>query len=177
MIDYVIGEDCVLPSEGKVYKGAEVNAHVRLRSMTTNEEMRRLSPSDNPYKVMSSIIDDCLVEKPGISSYDMCIGDYQMLLYKLRVVTYGADYNVQCKCPYCLSQSEETVNIDELPIKPYEEEVEKYLEFDLPKTKHHIRLQMQTPRMIDSISAESRNFRKKAKNFEGDPAFLFTLKQ
>ena len=176
MIDYIFCEEYTLPSLGKVYGDRAVNPHIKLRSMTTNEEMKRLNPSDKPYKTMADIIDDCLVEKPGISAYDMCVGDYQFLMYKLRVVTYGPDYNIQCKCPYCLSISDETVNLDELPVMEYNEEVEKNLEFDLPKTKHHIKLRMQTPRMLDEVSRKAREFNKKAKQFDGDSAFLFLLK-
>ena len=176
MIDYIFGEEYTLPSLGKVYGEREVNPHIKLRSMTTNEEMKRLNPSDRPYKTMAEIIDDCLVENPGISSYDMCIGDYQFLMYKLRIVTYGPEYNIACKCPFCLSTSEETVNLDDLPVLGYTEELEKYLEFDLPRTKAHIKLRMQTPRMLDDISLKSKQFNKKAKAFEGDSAFLFLLK-
>ena len=52
--------------------------------MTTNEEMKRLSRSqERPNKPMADVIDDCLVQGPGISAYDLCIGDYQYLMYKL----------------------------------------------------------------------------------------------
>ena len=176
MIDYIFGEEYDLPSHGKVYS-SEVNPHIKLRSMTTNEEMKRLRPSDRPYKVMADIIDDCLVEKPGISAYDMCLGDFQFLLYKLRIVTYGEEYGVTCKCPFCLSTSTETVNLDSLPVLEYTEELEDQLEFELPKTKHRIRLKMQTPRMMDNIDLKSKEFAKKAKQFDGDSAFLFSLKE
>ena len=175
MIDYIFGEEYTLPSRGKVYGDRSINEHVKLRSMTTNEEMKRLRPSDRPYKVMADIIDDCLVEKPGISAYDMCLGDFQFLLYKLRIVTYGEEYDIRCKCPYCLAESAETVNLDELPVIEYTPELNDDLEFDLPKTKHHIKIKMQTPRMLDDVDIAARDFRRKAKQFEGDSAFLFRL--
>ena len=176
MIDYIFGEEYDLPSRGRVYNH-EVNPHIKLRSMTTNEEMKRLRPSDRPYKVMADIIDDCLVEKPGISAYDMCLGDFQFLLYKLRIVTYGEEYKVVCKCPFCLSNSTETIDLDSLPVLEYTDELENQLEFELPKTKHSIRLKMQTPRMMDDIELKSKEFAKKAKQFDGDSAFLFSLKE
>ena len=77
---YTIKEDFTLPSHGKLYD-TQINDNISLRSMTTLEEMKRLAPSEHPYKMMSEVIDDCLIDKPGISAYDMCIGDYQFLLY------------------------------------------------------------------------------------------------
>ena len=92
--NYAIFEEGTLPSLGKVYGGLKVNPDFKIRSMTTEEEMRRLSHSDRPLKVICDIIDDCLIDKPfEISSYDMCLGDYQYLLHKLRVATYGPQYN------------------------------------------------------------------------------------
>ena len=90
-MDYTIAESYTLPSLGKVYDH-EINPHIKLRSMTTTEEMKRLSPSDRPYENLAEIIDDCLIEKPDISAYDLCVGDFQFLLHKLRIVTYGPMY-------------------------------------------------------------------------------------
>ena len=121
MTDYTVAHDYTLPSEGKVYD-KEVNPHVKLRSMTTAEEMKRLNHTDRPYKSMSEIIDDCLVDKIGISSYDMCIADYQYLLHKLRIVTYGPNYKISSTCPYCGSQNVHNIDLDSLSLVPFDEE-------------------------------------------------------
>ena len=175
-MNYIIGEEYELPSLGKVYD-REVKPIVKLRSMTTNEEMKRLSPSkDRAYKNMAEILDDCLVEDIGISAYDLCLGDYQFLMHKLRVVTYGSEYPLECKCPYCLSTTEETLDLDSLPVNKYTDDLLDCLEFDLPQSKKHIKLRMQTPRILDDVAIAVRDFRKRAPAFQGDPAFLFTLK-
>jgi len=174
-MEYIIGEEYTLPSLGKVYD-REVNPKVKLRSMTTNEEMKRLNPSDRAYKTMAEILDDCLVEDIGIPSYDLCVGDFQFLIHKLRVVTYGPDYSIDCRCPYCLSTTTETINLDDIPVNTYKNNIEKYLEFDLPATKKHIKLRMQTPRILDDISDNVKDFKKRNPSFNGDSAFLFTLK-
>lgn len=177
MIDYVIGEQYELPSKGKVYD-KEVNPHIKLRSMTTNEEMKRLSPhADRPNKAMAEIIDDCLIENPGISSYDLCVGDYQFLMYKLRIVTYGPEYPLICTCPFCKGNTEESINLEDLPLLEYnQEEIQKYSEFDLPITKKHIKIKMQTPKILDDIQVAVKDYKKRHKNIVGEPAFLFTLK-
>ena len=175
-MDSVIYEEFELPSKGKIYN-REVKPIVKLRSMTTNEEMKRLNPStDRAYKNMAEILDDCMMEDIGISAYDLCIGDYQFLIHKLRVVTHGKDYPLECKCPYCLSTTEETIDLDEMPVKKYTDKLLDCLEFELPKTKKHIKLRMQTPRLLDDIAVNVKDFKKRAPSFSGDPAFLFTLK-
>ena len=69
----VIAEHFKLPSNGLLY-GNNVNPNVKLRSMTVRDEMKRLGPSNDGYmyRAMAEVLDDCLVEKPGISTYDMC---------------------------------------------------------------------------------------------------------
>ena len=63
--------------------------------MTTVEEMRRLAPSEHTYKNLCELIDDCMVEPIGMSVYDMHLADYQYLLHRLRIVTYGVDYKYE----------------------------------------------------------------------------------
>ena len=42
-------------------------------------------------------------------------------------------------------------------------------------TKKIVRLKMQTPRILDDIATKVKDVRKKNPEFQGDPAFLFTL--
>ena len=81
--DYTIAQEYTLPSEGKVYtQNGDVKSRLKLRSMTTVEEMKRLNHSDRPNKLIAEIIDDCLLEDIGISAYDMCLPDFQYALHK-----------------------------------------------------------------------------------------------
>ena len=82
-MEYTITGDFVLPSKGKIYT-EEIDPNVTLRTMTTAEEMRRMSSTDFPYKAMSEIIHSCMVSGPELHPYDMCLGGYLFLLYKLR---------------------------------------------------------------------------------------------
>ena len=175
MSDYTVAEEFTLPSLGKVYS-EKVTPVVKLKSMTTNQEMKRLAPGDRAYKTLCEIIDECLVENPGISSYDMCLADYQFLLHKLRVVTYGPEYKLEFTCPYCGNREEATINLDELEVKTADaDDYSELQEFVLPKTKKKIRIKMQTPRMVDQITIQSKDLDKKSKGSQGDTAFLFTL--
>ena len=174
MSSYTIAEEFTLPSLGKIYDG-KVPERVKIRSMTTEDEMKRLAPTDRPNKLLCEIIDDCLVDDIGISSYDMCIGDQQFLLHKMRVVTYGQDYNVRAVCPYCGCSTETVVDLESLAVHTYEDSLEKYFEFDLPVTKHHIRLKLQTPHMLDTIQNRAKEIKDKFPEMRSDPAVLFMI--
>lgn len=174
-MDYTIANDFELPSLGKVYS-KEVNPQVKLRSMTTMEEMKRLNHSERPYKAMSEIIDDCLVEDIGISAYDMCLPDYQFMMHKLRIVTYGPEYKITSTCPYCGSANNHTLNLDDMSVISFDEEVfDKYSEFELPASKHKIKIRLQTPRMMDNITFKTKEDRRKNPKSNSDAALLFTL--
>lgn len=173
-MDYTIAENFTLPSLGKIYD-VEVNPNIKLRSMTTQDEMKRLSASDRAYQTICEIIDDCLVEKPGISSYDMHLGDFQYLLHKIRVVTYGPDYKLDSTCPYCGSTNSGVVNLDDINVFSYDPDIHKYFEFELPKTKKHIKLKMQTPRILDEIQERAKEIQRKYPDYVGDPAFLLSI--
>lgn len=176
MENYTIAEDFILPSHGKVYIDRQVNEKVRLRSMTTLDEMRRLRPNERRYKSMSDVIDSCIVDDIGISAYDMCLADYQFLLHKLRVVTYGPEYTIQCTCPFCMVKQEETLNLDDLEYTEYNDDLDQYLNFTLPVTGKHISLRMQTPRLLDDITVASNTSKKSSRGDKNESAFLYTLK-
>ena len=127
----VIQEEYTLPSKGLIYP-TKFNPDVKLRSMTVAEEMARLTASDKPYKVMADIIEACLLTRLPISVYDLCLGDYQYLLHKLRVVTYGPEYDIQIRCPHCGEIFDWHINLDELKVNEYSDEIEELKFIKLP---------------------------------------------
>lgn len=172
---YTIAEDCTLPSRGLIYK-TPINPDIKLRSMTVMEEMKRLSATDTPYKVMCDIIEDCIVgDKPAISVYDMCLGDYQYLLLKLRVVTYGADYKMTARCPVCGGTSEIICNLDELEVIPFDDSLTELMSVHLPVCDKEVELRFQTPRILDDISKRKKEILKANPELLVDPGFRLTL--
>lgn len=169
-----IVENFILPSKGLIYE-EDVNPEIELSSMKTKHEMMRLSATEESQKVMAQILDDCIVSDMGISSYDLCLGDFQFLLYKLRVVTFGPEYEIQCKCPYCGFENNITLNIDELEVHEYSDNLADLLEFNLPVSGNHVKLTMQTPRMLDRISSRVREYNKKRKNANENATVLYTI--
>ena len=169
-----IKEDFELPSKGRIY-GKKFDPSFTLRSMTVEDEMKRLAPSNNPYKAMSEIIESCLDEKFPIPVYDLCLGDYTYLLHKLRVVTYGADYNLRFTCPYCGNSEVITVDLDNMKINKYDDSIKELMTVKLPVTGNEVKLRFQTPRDLDRINREAKKMREDFPDMTGDPTILLTL--
>ena len=154
--NYTIAERYTLPSHGLLYD-SDINPDIKLRSMTVRDEMKRMAPANDGsiYRVLAEVIDDCLVEKPGISSYDMCIGDFQFLMHKLRIVTYGPEYKISCRCPNCGNYDDYTVNLEDLSLDELKDfDKDKYLRLELPTSKKVVELNYNTPRILDNIEKE-----------------------
>ena len=176
MNNYTISEYFTLPSQGKVYD-QKVVPEVHLSSMTTRHEMQRLAPSKSQFKVLCDIIDDCIVDDIGISSYDMCSGDYQFLLFKLRTVTYGPDVTIKDVCPHCGAVSDLKIDIDNLEILSDIESFNKYRVFTLPVTGKEIKLRFQTPHMLDTVIEKVKEYNDRVKNNQVDQTMIFSIKE
>ena len=162
--NYTIMEGYELPSKGKIYSET-VDPHIELRSMTARDEMRRLSPSSTPLKTLADIIEDCCVEKPGVHVYDMSLGDYEFLLHKLRIVTYGEDYKVSLRCPECGETIETIAKLGQLNIKEFDEEEVKNLQtFSLPKSGRIVTLNFLSPRMTEEMEVKVKDMKRRYKN-------------
>lgn len=164
--NYTIAETYDLPSGGKIYD-KEINPHVELRSMTARDEMKRLNPTSSQFKTLADIIESCMIEKPAIHVYDMALGDYEFLLHKLRIVTYGDEYKMTVSCPFCGHRFETEAHLENLWLKDFDLEKFKNLQvFTLPKSGKTIKLRFQTPRMLDEIEAKTKEMARKYKEAE-----------
>ena len=162
--DYTIMEGYELPSKGKIYLSSNVNPHVELRSMTARDEMKRLSPSSTPLKTLADIIEGCCIEKPAIHVYDMSLGDYEFLLHKLRIVTYGEDYKVSLRCPDCGEAIETIAKLDQLSVKEFDEETIRNLQtFMLPKSGRTITLNFLSPHLVEEMEAKVKDMKRRYK--------------
>lgn len=162
--DYTIMEGYELPSKGKIYN-KPVDPHIELRSMTARDEMKRLSPSSTPLKTLADIIEGCCVEQPAVHVYDMALGDYEFLLHKLRIVTYGEDYKVALRCPECGERIETVAKLGQLSIKEFDEDTIRNLQtFILPKSGRSITLNFLSPRLVEEMEVKVKDMKRRYKN-------------
>ena len=162
--EFTVMEGYELPSKGKIYS-ENVNPHIELRSMTARDEMRRLSPSSTPLKTLADIIEDCCIEKPAIHVYDMSLGDYEFLLHKLRIVTYGEDYKVALRCSDCGEPIETIAKLDQLSVKEFDEDAIQELQtFSLPVSGRTVSLNFITPHVAEAMEVKAKDMKRKYKN-------------
>ena len=173
--NYTISESFTLPSQGKIYS-EPINPEIELRSMTTRDEMRRTSPSENAYKPLCEMVEGCIVgKKPRIHVYDMALGDFIFLLHKLRIVTYGGEYHLKIRCPNCDKVVEGVTDLNDEQVIEWDDKILENIEFVLPKTQHKIRIKFTTPRMLDEIQAEKNRRMKNASADDLDPSLTLTV--
>jgi len=174
--NYTIAEGYELPSKGLIYD-KPVDGQVELRSMTARDEMKRLNHSTAPYKTLADIIEGCMLEKPAVHVYDMALADYEYLLHKLRVVTYGENYNTDLYCPYCQKYISATIHLDQLASKEFDMDTFKELTtFTLPKSGKLVSINFQTPHMLDEIATRSTEAARKMKDADIDFETYYTLR-
>lgn len=174
MSNVTIQEEYSLPSKGMIYN-TPFDPNIKLRSMTVAEEMKRLTATESPYMNMSEIIEDCLLTKLPVSVYDLCLGDYQYLIHKLRVTTYGPEYPITAVCPYCGELFDSVVNLDALKINEYDESVKELATFELPISKRMMKIRFQTPRDLDRIDKRKKDMKKQFPDMKDDPSLMLNL--
>lgn len=176
--DYTIMEGYELPSKGLIYD-VPVNPHVELRCLTGSDELKLLSHTTTQFKLLADVIESCLIEKPAVHVYDMALGDYEYLLQKLRVVTYGTEYKMLVRCPHCGKLTETIADLDQLTVKEFfeaeQQEFESLRTITLPDSGDVLRLNFKTPRMIDTITNKAKELSRKFKDAEVDFTTLVEL--
>jgi hypothetical protein len=166
--NYTIGECAELPSKGLIY-GSQVPSQVELRSMTARDEMKRLAPSNSQFKVLADIIEGCMIEKFPIHVYDLALGDYEYLLHRLRIATYGDEYRMSLRCPYCGEYIDAVAHLEQLQLKEFDYEAFKEAStITLPRSGCVIALNYQTPRILDSTDIKVKDMKRRFKDAEVD---------
>ena len=175
--NYTIAEGFELPSKGLIYS-KPVNPNVEMRSFTARDEMKRSAPTNLPYKLLADILEGCLIEKPAIHVYDMCLGDYEYLLHKARIISYGDFYKMTLQCPNCGKFVDAETHLNELTVKDFNEEIyEKLKTVTLPDSQTKVTLNYLTPRMLDEREAKSKELKRNRQNVEIDFGTFVTLLQ
>lgn len=170
-----IVETFTLPSKGLVYDGVSVNPEIVLGSMKTKHEMLRLSANGTYNKIMADILDDCIESDMGISAYDLCNGDFLYLLYMLRLVTFGNEYEISGACPFCGFENYYKVNLDELPLFEFDPIEMENLKTLTLSSGEEVKLKLQTARMVDNVEKQAQEYRRRHKDGADNPVFLYTI--
>lgn len=157
-----------------LYESWGLEREFRLRAMTTLEEKIRLSSPG--FSTMARVIQNCLVNNKEFDVRDLKIFDFQYLMYKVRIVTYGAGYPVRITCPSCSRQYDHTVNLSELNVTEVPSDLKEPFKIGpLPVSKDVLECKMLTVRDYIELPDECNDFLKRYPAYDGDPEFILDL--
>ena len=149
----IIQEHLELPSKGHHYS-VKLNHTFKIRSMTTEDEMKRLNSTGGlPYRNLVDMIDGCILDKVGISCYDFHLTDFQYTLVQLRALTYGKQFKYSSYCTLCGDECKEERDLDSLEFP----EIAPQKPFQISNNVE-IALNMLTPRLIDLIKKKTKDY-------------------
>lgn len=142
-------ERITLPSNGLFYE-TDFPINITIRSLTTNEE--QLLYGSTSETTIDRIISNCIVEPKNFPLGDLLPADKMFILFKLRIISYGQDYNQMIFCPYCNYEGTAVLDLDQLPCDELDEDKIKVpLKLTLPMSKDQIELKVLTEKDYKAI--------------------------
>lgn len=152
-------ETITLPSNGLFYD-EDFPINLTIRSLTTKEEQIIYgSTSDS---AIDMILRNCIVEPAPYPIDALIPADKVFILYKLRILSYGQDYNQTIFCPFCNYEGLTVLDLDELPCECLDESKVKIpLKLTLPVSKDVVELRVLTEADYKSIKDRAQKVAKR----------------
>jgi hypothetical protein len=150
-------EDVVLPSKGVYYDNLMPDGIIKVKPMGIDVDKmmanQRIVASG---ELLNKIIEACVKLPDGMTVNDLLAGDQYFLLYYLRGITHGNDYEFVSDCPSCGTKSTYDYNLSDLsktikgpnpdyPVEPMEVE----LPYISEKTKSSVSAMVRLLRVKD----------------------------
>lgn len=159
-----------LPSEGKVYpldrEGKPIDK-VMLRAMTAKDENILHSPSyvQSGFAFVK-VVQSCITPPVNIDVADMLVGDANILLFMLRILSYGNEYKASgVECPECKQKFDYEFNLTkgsstrELTVEPCRPNENRF-SFKLPQTGYPVEFMLETRTINNEIDAIIKKLKK-----------------
>jgi hypothetical protein len=161
-----------LPSGGKLYDKVTtdpevLNGFIRLRQMTIKEEeilsTSRIAKTGSTTRL---IISRCI--DSDIDAKDILLFDSNYLLFRLRQISYGDEYQfeLQCTNPVCEKKFQHKVIISKLKFETLPEDFVEPIKVSLPRSKYTVFVLL--PRLYHSEEIYMRNTNRKKKSDDED---------
>lgn len=156
-----------LPSRGLLY-GGRIPPSIALRSMTTKEE--KILYAGSGQDVFKKVLRNCIVDPKNLDVDELISADISCIILQLRIITYGPEYNVSAKCPYCDHRDVYKIDLTKFDIDYLDPNFKEPIIVDLHRLKH--RLEIRLPRDKDNefiqkfAQKQSKQFGIPAREFE-----------
>lgn len=163
-----------LPSGGRLYDTEDSdikNGFIKVRAMTmVEEEILATSRFLRSGSATRMVISNCLIS--DINAKDILIFDANFILFRLRQITYGDEYQFKIKCDnsICGKEFDHTVNITQLKFEELPENFVEPIVTKLPNSKYTVHSIL--PRLVHSEELYLKNMKKKKGTGDSDTRFL-----
>lgn len=169
-----INETYELPSNGLLYEG-KIPSTITLRCMTTFEEKMRLG-SGSFATSMIRILNACILDE-DVDAGELTDNDFWFLLYKLRTISYGENYNMSFECPNpdCGKVVDTTINLDDLEVLKLDAKYTEPREIVLPYSKDKLGIRYLRAKEVDELSREAEKITQNSPDYYGDPMYQLEM--
>jgi hypothetical protein len=150
-------EKIILPSNGVFYEN--IPTELTIRSLTTSEEQLLYGSTSDT--TIDRIIANCIVEPKNFPIDELIPADKMFILMKIRIVTYGQDYNQYVYCPYCSYEGVMQVDLDTLPCEEINDDLKVPLKLTLKVSKDELELRVLTEKDYKNIKSRANKMAKK----------------
>jgi hypothetical protein len=179
----LITETLVLPSAATRLYGENFDGQLTLRAMTTMEERMRLS-GQSFYKIMSKIINECIVDNKNpdgtykIDSASFTDFDFFATCVKLRMISYGVKYKTIAICPTCGHKFEYVADLSKLAYNLVPEDFhEPYDVGPLPSSGDTLGCRFLRAKDHIDIEKTVEYIKSKYPDYIGDPAYELEMQK
>jgi len=163
-----------LPSRARIYDPAlNIPEEFTLRAMTTQEE--KILYGSTSEKALDAVIKACIVEPKDINLDHLILPDKHFLMMQLRIHTYGSDYHVSYKCPYCGHADEYKIDLEELTVHELPEDFQEPIKFKLPVSGDELAIRLLRGTDLDAIERKAKRFKRNLSNVTGDITYIFRM--
>ena len=143
-----------------VFYDSDFPTSLVIRSLTTKEE-QLLFGSTSDFTI-DTIIKNCIVEPQNYPIDELIPADKMFILFKIRIVTYGQDYNQYVYCPYCKYEGITEVDLDTLPCDELDaDKIKLPLKLTLKVSKDQLELRVLTEKDYKNIKDRATKVSKK----------------
>lgn len=161
-----------LPTNGNLY-GEDGPEDIVLRAMTTREEKLLLgSPNSHAF---DSIIKACVVEPKNLDIGELIPADSNYLLFRLRIHTYGPDYDIVTNCPNCRARNENTINLEDLPVRELDDSFSEPFIIELPMSGDKLECMLLRKKDLDAVDARSKKIARRSKANVNEISFNYRM--
>lgn len=106
-----ITETVHMPSKGLLNN---VPKEIVIKAIQRKDKKKMLmSETDD---VLLSLLQSSIVDPLDFNVYDLLPFEAEYLLYRLRILTYGAQHTFKSSCPHCGSLNEVEMNLNDIPV-------------------------------------------------------------